>query len=67
MLEKHLQQVESQLMSEGQALQRGEDVSNITADHVDFFNSHALVDKIESCLQVSISTNGYPTTMQKIK
>lgn len=32
-----MQQVEGQLIGEGQALQRGEDVTKITQEHVEFF------------------------------
>ena len=51
MLDKHLQEVERQLISEGQALQKGGDVTQITQEHVQFFTSNALVEKIEACLQ----------------
>ena len=49
-LEKLLQEVEGQLVSESQALQRGEDVTKITQEHVEFFARNALVEKIEGCL-----------------
>jgi hypothetical protein len=50
MLEKHLQEVETQLISEGQSLQKGENVAKITQEHVEFFTRTALVEKIEGCL-----------------
>ena len=50
MLEKHLQEVETQLISEGQSLQKGENVAKITQEHVEFFARTALVEKIEGCL-----------------
>ena len=50
MLDKHLQAVESQLISESQSLQKGENVAKITAEHVKFFTENMLVEKIEACL-----------------
>lgn len=47
---KYLQTVEAQLLNEGQALQQGENVSEITIRHTKFFAESALVDKIEHCL-----------------